>query len=96
MRWVKCREIGCCNYSLLPQSFENDDMPSLKNGTTMPLDLLRVGYDREHDFKRYSAQVLYPKTVDLDSPWMGFNCLYFFITTTLTDVQEFIGKYTDS
>jgi hypothetical protein len=25
MRWLKCREIGCCSYSLLRQSFENDD-----------------------------------------------------------------------
>jgi hypothetical protein len=25
MRWLKCREIARCNYSLLPQGFENDD-----------------------------------------------------------------------
>jgi hypothetical protein len=25
MRWLACREIGCCDRSLLPQSFENDD-----------------------------------------------------------------------
>jgi hypothetical protein len=26
MRWLACREIACCDRTLLPQSFENDDI----------------------------------------------------------------------